>query len=566
MLFIICTRCDIIKVTITIGGNFMNFKKLLTLIMVVAMIVTALSGCGSKKGSDLYDGEYTIDPVLNPLGSEFICKEPVELEVMIAANGNVIDYETNKYTKEIERKGNVDLKFNLLPSGDSTAKINLTLSSGSDLPDVMISSLTDVNVSTYGDAGVLIPLNKYYANSSEYLVPQAEKLLEDGGIDILKYITMADGNIYTIPQYNESLMNEFSTVLWIYKPWLDKLGMEVPTNLDELEKALQAFKDNDLNGNGQNDEIPMVDCTANKGLIDLMQAFVQTGEDDLTILKDGSLAFAYTTDEYKEFLKYMNGLVSKDLYDKTSFSQDNATLKTIINNKEVRVGVFSHTSTSILSTAKERRLDYVPMKVMHNNVSVLFKKSMPANKYFITKSCEHPEVAFRIGDYMCDKQMTIWSRFGEPGVDWIVPEKGTEALYDFLGYEANIETILVWGSVQNSHWQNHTPGFRTTDVVLGAGAGNDDSQRSKADAIKLMYDQYPKTGTIVEKIIYTTDELDERAVIKNTLDSYVKQMRYKFIVGEVDVDKGWDSYIKELNAMSVERLLEISQIAYDRMK
>lgn len=544
----------------------MKTKKILTLIIAVAMILTVLSGCGPEYGSDLYDGEYTIDPVLNPLGSEIICKEPVELEIMIAANGNVQDYETNKYTKELERKGNVNLKFNILPAGDTTAKINLTLSSGTNLPDIMISGLTDVNVSTYGGAGILIPLNKYYANSSEYLVPQAEKLLADGGIDILKYITMADGNIYTIPQYNESLMNEFSTVLWIYKPWLDKLNMKVPETLDELEATLQAFKDNDLNGNGKNDEIPMVDCTANKGMIDILQTYVQTGEDDLVIRKDGSLEFAYTTDEYKEFLKYMNRLTSKGLYDKTSFSQDNATLKTLINNKEVRVGVFSHTSTSILSSVKERRLDYVPMKIMGNNVSVLFKKSLPGNKFFITKDCEHPEVAFRIGDYMCDKGMTIWSRFGEPGVDWIEAPEGSEALYDFLGYEANIETILVWGSVQNSHWHNNTPGFRTTDVVLGAGAGNDDSQRSKADAIKLMYDQYPKTGTIVEKIIYTTDELDERAIIKNTLDSYVEQMRYKFIVGEVDIDKGWDAYIKELNSMNVERLLEISQTAYDRMK
>jgi putative aldouronate transport system substrate-binding protein len=298
-----------------------------------------------------------------------------------------------------------------------------------------------------------------------------------------------------------------------------------------------------------------------------MQTYVQTGVDDLTIRKDGKLAFAYTTDEYKEFLKYMRNLTKKGLYDKTSFSQDNATLKTLINSKEVRVGVFSHTSTSILSAEKTRRLDYVPMKIMHNNVSVLFKKTMPVNKFYITKGCEHPEVAFRIGDYMCSKDMTIWSRFGEPGVDWIVPPAGTEALYDFLGYnEAKIESVLIWGSLQNSHWQNQTPGFRTTDVVLAAGAGNDDSQRSKADAIELMYDQYPKTGTIVDKIIYSSEELDERAALKMPIDTYVNEMRYEFIIGNIDIDAGWDDYIKELNALSINRYLEISQTAYDRMK
>lgn len=310
----------------------------------------------------------------------------------------------------------------------------------------------------------------------------------------------------------------------------------------------------------------MVDCRLNKGMIDILQTFVQTGEDNLTIQKDGKLEFVYTTDEYKEFLKYMRNLTSKGLYDMASFSQDNATLKTLINGQEVRVGVFSHTSTSILSSAKDRRLDYVPMKIMNNNISVLFKKTMPVNCYFITKNCKHPEVAFRIGDYMCSKDMTIWSRFGESGVDWIKPAEGTEALYDFLGYEATLQSVLVWGSSQNSHWNNAAPGFRTTDVVLGVAAGNDDSQRSKANAIELMYDQYPKTGTMVDKIIYSSEELDERSSIKMAVDSYVSQMKYEFITGKTDIDKGWDSYIKELTAMNNDRLLEISQTAYDRMK
>ena len=262
----------------------------------------------------------------------------------------------------------------------------------------------------------------------------------------------------------------------------------------------------------------------------------------------------------------MNRLTEKGLYDMTSFSQDNATLKTLVNSAEVRVGVFSHTSTSLLSTAKERRLDYVPMKIMGNHVSVKFKKSLPVNRYFITKDCEHPEVAFRIGDYMCSKDMTMWSRFGEPGVDWVKPPEGSEALYDFLGYEATLETILLWGAPQNSHWQDNAPVFRKTDVVLGVSAGNDDSQRSKADAVELMYDQYPKNGTIVEKIIYSSEELEERATMQLAIKTYVDQMQYEFITGKTDIDANWNNYLKEITAMNNDRYLEISQIAYDRMK
>lgn len=78
----------------------------------------------------------------------------------------------------------------MLPARDATSKIKLTLNFGTDLLDVLMSSISNANVFTYSDVGVLIPLNKYYANSSEYLVPKAEELLENGGIDVLKYIKL----------------------------------------------------------------------------------------------------------------------------------------------------------------------------------------------------------------------------------------------------------------------------------------------------------------------------------------------------------------------------------------
>ena len=454
-----------------------------------------------------------------------------------------------------------------MSSADYQQQINLSLSTGKDLPDVLIHALSDADAITYSESGIFIPLNKYYENSSEYLVPQAEKWREETGFDMFKYITMTDGNIYTVPQYNESLVNGISTVLWIYKPWLDKLGMEVPTTLEELETALQAFKDNDMNGNGNpNDEIPMLDeNTQNKGLVDILQSYIQTGEDDLVIKEDGTLDYAFVTDEYKEFLKYMRNLTKKGLYDKTSFSQKNDTLKTLLNGEEVRVGVFSYISVSILSAVQERKLEYVPMKIMHNNAAALFKRTMPTNRYFITKDCEHPEVAFRIADYMCSPTMTKWSIFGEPGVDWVDAPADAESLYDFLGYKASIECVLVWGSRQNSHWQNNVPGFRTRELDFITTASNDDSTRAKAKAVELLYDQYPEEGTIVDKIVYSVDEIEERASILPQIKTYVKQMRYQFIVGEVDIDEGWNDYIKELKSINMDRSLEISQTAYDRM-
>lgn len=557
----------------------MNNKKLrlVALMLVLAMSVMAcLSGCDGKNGEGSSSSNYVMDPVLNPLGSDIICKEPVTLEFMMGQSGTVTDYDTNAFTLEVERKGNVDIVFNLLASADSSSKINLTLSSGNDLPDVILNSLDDTAVTTYGEAGTFVALNDYYANSSEYLMPRIEQYEEENGVNLLDYITMSDGNIYTMAAFNESIHNNFPYVIWIYEPWLTKLGMELPTTLDEYVECLKAFRDKDPNGNGKKDEIPVIDYArsfdSDGFMYVFLQAFIKTGGYNTT-LKDGEVSMYYTTDEYKEFLKWMNMLYTEGLLDKTTFSQDNSTRKTLLNGTTTRVGSFVHTSPSIITAGDERRENYEYKAVFLENgdeVTVYYTESMlPSNKYFITSECEHPEVAFRLGDFMSSNEMTIWTRWGEKGVDWVEPPAGSVSMYDFLGYDAIIETITQWGSIQNSHWAQASPSFRTAEIAGGIVA-SDSSQAAKAKGLNMLYDRYGEDFGVdvndrIYKLISTSEELEEISTITTVVNSYVSSAQYKFITGEVDIDKGWDNYIKELKASNVDRLVELYQTAYDRM-
>lgn len=559
----------------------MNNRKLrvVSLVLVCAMLIMAsLSGCGQKQGTAGGD-------VLNPLGADTISKEKVTIEFMMSNSGNVEDYETNKYTQEIERKGNIEIKFNLLSPADSGTVINLTLSSGKDLPDVVNANLAADVVSTYGDAGVIIPLNDYYENSSYYLKPQLEAYEAETGTDLLKYITMSDGNIYGVIKYNESLQNEIPSLLWINKTWLEKAGMKVPTTLDELVTALTYFKNNDMNGNGKNDEIPMVD-QASGGMLEVIEnAFIKTGWESITIKEDGTLSMAYMEDGYKDFLKYANSLYSKGLLDPVTFSQDNDTLKTLLNGETTIVGVFAATSTSPLTAGSARREnhEYAPMTLDNPNKpgysTFRYMKTMPDQAMFITKDCQYPETAFRVADYMCSEEMTVWSRWGEKGTDWLEPTESTVGMYEFIDCPAYLEPVLQWGSKQNAHWQNGTPGFRRTNISLGMSS-SDSSQQSKAFAIEDLHNRYSdpdwrEDGQLfyekvaderVYRLVFTTDELSERSDIINAIDPYVKQQRYDFITGKKNIDSGWDAYIKELKGLNVDRLNEINNAAYDRMK
>ncbi len=72
---------------------------------------------------------------------------------------------------------------------------------------------------------------------------------------MLEGSTSADGNIYSMTQYEPQAWNMTPYRLYINQTWLDKLGLNVPTTTDEYKEVLKAFATQDPNGNGQADEI-----------------------------------------------------------------------------------------------------------------------------------------------------------------------------------------------------------------------------------------------------------------------------------------------------------------------
>ncbi len=74
--------------------------------------------------------------------------------------------------------------------------------------------------------------------------------------------TYPDGNIYSMPGGKmHSRMHVTQGIQYINTQWLDNLGLEMPTTMEEFYDVLCAFRDEDANGNGDpNDEIPFDFC------------------------------------------------------------------------------------------------------------------------------------------------------------------------------------------------------------------------------------------------------------------------------------------------------------------
>ena len=75
----------------------------------------------------------------------------------------------------------------------------------------------------------------------------------------------------------------------------------------------------------------------------------------------------------------------------------------------------------------------------------------------------------------------------------------------------------------------------------------------------------PDAEQIVPLLSFLGDEANEVVDIETQLVDYVNEMIARFVTGDVDIDAGWDVYLRELDNIGLERYIEIYQGAYDRV-
>ena len=126
-------------------------RKLASLALALMLLLTGASAAA--------------EVALNPPGTLPIVAEPgtQSLSIAIGNRTNIEDFETNYNTLRIERLTGVNIEFLILPANDAQAKMDLLVSSGGELPDLLTIGITDdLRRLNYGKAGILIPLNELY--------------------------------------------------------------------------------------------------------------------------------------------------------------------------------------------------------------------------------------------------------------------------------------------------------------------------------------------------------------------------------------------------------------------
>lgn len=549
----------------------MKKQKLFASGLALVMLLALLVSCGGK-AEEVVMEEATFEPDrFNPEGTFPIIKERVTISMGVVQDTNVENWETNRYTQKLEEALNVDLVFESFPPPETSAKEKLAIliSSGSDLPDVINILLSDIEAYTYGSQGYFIDLTPYIENSSYYLTKNVD-------LDkYMKYIRSADGNIYSMPRIIEEVGNDWSYRQWINQTWLDELGLEMPTTTDEYYEVLKAFKTQDPNGNGLADEIPLVGSTNGWNSHvwkTLLNAFIYSNPDNGYLLSEnGTISVAYNQEAYKDGLEYIHKLYAEDLLSPLTFTQDTNQLKTILEDQDAQlVGSLAIGSMSVYQPESLRKRDIVTLPPLEGPdgfaYATLTTSSLPGLQGFITSSCEDPEAAFKVLDYMYDTETAMHGRFGEKDVDWQVPAAGSGVgLYESLGYMPSMEYInSLWGTLQNVHWSERHVTYRSYEMSGGQLWSEDpyDSQYMTAQSVPHYLGKADDEAVL--KILYLPEEVDQIADILATLGTYRDEMSIAFITGNKPFSE-WDSYVEELNKIGLEEYIEVTQVAFDRM-
>lgn len=532
-------------------------KKVLALPLALLMATSLVAGCVPKATSTNTNVEQTsvAEENFNKTGLP-ILNEPQSFTISAITKKNK-DFKELKYFQDLEAATNVQINWNMNAREGWEEKKSL-LFAGNDLPDAFYGyrSLTDVEIVKYASQGMLIPLNDLI----EEYAPNFKHVL-DTNPAWRAQMTAPDGNIYTLPNISQ-LSPTTHSKFFINKTWLDQLGLPVPETLEEFESTLQAFKDNDMNGNGDvNDEIPFTFRSLDFNQQTLAPLFGSFGQlDDYThfVVNDGKVIYAAATEPWREGIKYFNQLYSKGLLDKEGFTHDTNVYVAKIQDPAKIVGGFLGWSRN--STAGPNKDDFLAIAPLKGADGKQIWKPVDSQitskgSFAITKEAKSPEVLMRWIDESFAPENSLQI---DQGLFGVTIEKTAEGNYKYLP--------LPEGRMLDEQIHDYSPGNDGVAAVIKESIDKLELNANLTERAELdeFYTQYNvPLSDVFPNVMFTAEEVDRLASLKTDIEAYVEK-NYAGWISNGGIDEEWDAYMEKLNSMNLDEYVKIHQTAYDR--
>lgn len=573
-------------------------KKAVALVMAAGLLMGSISGCGKAAGesgsaganSDEVNEAFKFASVSDV---QFPLKEKLDLNVFVyATTTGGGTYQDNYVTDWIEEKTNIHLNFVYDVDGDDAkTKLNLVMTDPETLPDIFFATnWTKAEVQSYGQQGLIIPLNDYLDDAPMWNKLNEESPMRKGDL------TMSDGNIYTYGDDNECFHVRYQNRMYIYKPWVDKLNDgKIPQTTDELYEFLKKVKTEDPNGNGKADEVPMTGLIggwATDPTVWMMNSFVQCNNPLSNtnptigaglVVNDGKIEYSVMKDEYREGLRFMSKLYKEGLLDNQTFTQDNNQFQATLSSDNRLVAVYpagGPQCTEFWANEPGDWEDWEVFEPVEGSGGVrLAAKGL--DNYFgsclgsVSSNCKYPEIAVALFDFLASEEGTLVQSYGPEGTGWDYTSEGTSLAggtpkyvkhtvpddYDWVGNGFKDYTGKSTTYVSDAMFRCSTAEFRGELKVEDPNYDGEYFLQKAAEK----YDKFgPADETLVPNLVFEGQDAQAVSELTLTIGDYVNQAVVQFITGDMDIDKDWDTYISKLNSMGVDNYIALFQKYYDK--
>ena len=446
----------------------------------------------------------------------------------------------------------VSLDMTLLGESTYSEKMNLMMASG-DLPDFFSQTAAkyDRDMISGIEDGILLDM----ADLLEENAPDYKALL-DSDPNFASGVYNTDGSL---TQFCGRSIARQSQGLLIRQDWLDDLGMDAPTNFDDLTKVLEAFH------NEKDASMALLvnfecDCGLAPFFNTAFMGFRSVGYQRVEPNSD-ELICSYASEGFISYLNYLH-----ELFDKGVFTDDFMNTGKEYGNWESsyyggKAGVWQddckYTDPAFRENASDPNWVAAPFALTDIDVHVTQPMIVAmSGKLFLTQGCEEPEAAMQYVNYAYTPEGRDLVSYGAEGVSWERDENGEVQFTDIITNNPDglsMDIALVYYTP--AQWLPCDQQARYLELTLAPEA---------VAAYQLWTEAYgDDTMCIPTDVTLTTDEMGEYFSLASDVLTSVTENAARVVIGEI-TEADYRKLIEDLESSSLGRMDDIYEAAYAR--
>lgn len=572
----------------------MKKRCFLAILLVLSLLLTILSGCGTEasvasavpepvvtpseappveaptptpepEGSPEAPASTAEDSVLEPEEvlpeiSYPLCDETQTLSLYCTAANFMgplssvsMTWDDFSYNKVLEELTNVHIDYQAVSFESYLTQFNVYIAAG-DYADLLINVDTKYvgGVQSAYEDGVIVDIAPYLKDHAPdyYTMINSDDALKDSAYH------HSDQVFEFIAAYDEPGVKNGNIVRG---DWMEKLGLDEITTLDDMYTYLSGAR----NQFGASVPVYMTGtCSEMMTAYGLNSYGVGNGNLSFYVV-DGEVRTPINQDAYKEYLTemhkwYEEGLLYQD-FATTYFDPHDNTMTQMIYNGQIAVwatqieGLDDYAANA---TDPEFVSTPIPQITLDGSINHNVTVEYVINDSDITVStnCDNVELAVEWMNYWYTEEGIRMYNYGPEG----------EA-YHLDGDRVVLEDFVLnneFGVDVSSYLRMYCPFGSFTGIYLRSRL-MDYSSQLQLDAAEIWTSSNDGAYVMPNGVTVDAEANETLSSLAADIMTYADSCIPKFILGDMDIETEWDSYIATLESMGIAECVQIKQDAYD---